>query len=384
LGAAQRTENVRCFLTTLGNLWGDVGNELAAVAAQEKAACKDALDTTIAVMQAHLEAAPIQAAGCHVLCSAIVKHDTGVAAGAAGAVKAALAGLAAYPGDLNVTSNAMDALAIVCRCPANEAAAFAAGALKAVVVALRAFPGSDSIQSACCRLLHDWAEHAPQRQAVMGVSGGIEAAVAALRAHPSNDTVQSEACEALAYMTHAHEGNAARAADAGAIDAIVDALRRARRQPLAAGSRNASLESALVALHALLDGPLASAPPMLAREALALAAGALEALSGPVHVPAGSTEARLLRELLVVMNQAAERHDTNVCHHMAKCARCAAARETGAMCALPSCAARCRADDTGKGLLRCGRGRRAAYCGAEHQKEDWKRHKRQECSAAPA
>jgi hypothetical protein len=53
------------------------------------------------------------------------------------------------------------------------------------------------------------------------------------------------------------------------------------------------------------------------------------------------------------------------------------------MCALPGCCARTRAEDAKKKLLRCGTCRGAWYCGAAHQREDWRRHKA-DCAATAA
>jgi hypothetical protein len=83
-----------------------------------------------------------------------------------------------------------------------------------------------------------------------------------------------------------------------------------------------------------------------------------------------------------LLEAAAQRHDAAVCTHNG-CKRCGAARECGHMCALPGCGARKRGDGSGKGLLRCGACRRAAFCGAAHQREDWERHKT-ECAALRA
>jgi hypothetical protein len=50
-------------------------------------------------------------------------------------------------------------------------------------------------------------------------------------------------------------------------------------------------------------------------------------------------------------------------------------------CALPSCDAQ---EAHPKLFKLCGRCRGAAYCCAQHSKEDWKRHKREDgCAAAP-
>jgi hypothetical protein len=48
-------------------------------------------------------------------------------------------------------------------------------------------------------------------------------------------------------------------------------------------------------------------------------------------------------------------------------------------CALPACDAQ---EAHPKLFKLCGRCRGAAYCCAAHSKEDWKRHKREDCKAA--
>lgn len=54
-----------------------------------------------------------------------------------------------------------------------------------------------------------------------------------------------------------------------------------------------------------------------------------------------------------------------------------------AVCALPGCGLRCRAENPRKALMRCAGCRIAMYCGLAHQNDDWQRHKA-ECRAAAA
>ena len=54
------------------------------------------------------------------------------------------------------------------------------------------------------------------------------------------------------------------------------------------------------------------------------------------------------------------------------------------MCALPGCGARLRADDSGKTLMLCAGCRIVAYCGAEHQRADWKTRHKAECASLHA
>jgi hypothetical protein len=63
------------------------------------------------------------------------------------------------------------------------------------------------------------------------------------------------------------------------------------------------------------------------------------------------------------------------------CERCAAARAAGEMCARPECGA--RAVGAAAPLKRCSACALAAYCGADCQRLDWRRHK-PECRAAAA
>ena len=145
---AQRCDLLRCVLTTLSNLWTETDSAGDALAAHKAAG---ALTAALAVMASHPAAAPIQGAGCHVLCSMLVSHDEGGAAGAAGAVRAVLAAMASHPGDATISSNALDALFILCRDnPTNAAAVFAAGAPAAVAVSMRAFPGLVRSQRSGC------------------------------------------------------------------------------------------------------------------------------------------------------------------------------------------------------------------------------------------
>jgi hypothetical protein len=80
--------------------------------------------------------------------------------------------------------------------------------------------------------------------------------------------------------------------------------------------------------------------------------------------------------------QAQGAHDPAGCGSGAGCAACAGLRRHSALCALAGCVATARADGGGGGRLQlCGGCRVAAYCGAAHQRADWKRHKK-ECSGA--
>ncbi len=94
------------------------------------------------------------------------------------------------------------------------------------------------------------------------------------------------------------------------------------------------------------------------------------------------------------LNQLAERHkaeceralqelpqETEACNALQQHAAAAdAARHGLRRCALPACGAQ---EPHPKLFKLCGRCRSAAYCCAQHSKEDWKRHKREDgCKAA--
>jgi hypothetical protein len=87
---------------------------------------------------------------------------------------------------------------------------------------------------------------------------------------------------------------------------------------------------------------------------------------------------RLLAEWRSVSNWGLRRR-------VARDARCGClGRLAEAVCALASCGAVHDPDVPGGATLRaCARCKRVHYCGAEHQRADWARHKAAECKAKP-
>ncbi len=89
----------------------------------------------------------------------------------------------------------------------------------------------------------------------------------------------------------------------------------------------------------------------------------------------GATVRRALLELFPESQDAkGERLDK-----CANCVHCTAARERGALCALPGCGLAHMRDDERARLSKCARCRRTAYCSKEHQVEDWALRHKKEC-----
>jgi hypothetical protein len=188
----------------------------------------------------------------------------------------------------------------------------------------------------------------------------VEAVVAALRAFAAPlpaEHIKYFKCwvTTLLLLLRGHPTHKHKAAAVGAIEVLV------AHMGASAGAAVFSLTCCL--LYHLLEGT--------GHDARAVLAGALEAAESQRAETAGHETARL--QLIRNLQPAAQRHDAEPCA-VAGCKRCAAARDSGVMCALPGCGARVR-DGGAKKLLRCGTCRAACYCGATHQREDWRRHK---------
>ncbi len=101
-----------------------------------------------------------------------------------------------------------------------------------------------------------------------------------------------------------------------------------------------------------------------------------------------AAEETALRQLAERHKAVAERNNPDVTKQVddffamrQQAAAADAARHGLRRCALPSCGAQ---EPHPKLFKLCGRCRGAAYCGAAHCAEDWKRHKREDgCAAAP-
>jgi hypothetical protein len=261
---------------------------------------------------------------------------------------------------------------------ANAAQASDAGALQATVAAMRAHAADAGVQSACCIALDCMLNALPRLREAAGAAGALEAVRAALQLPGdarSAALLQRQSCSALVSLVEGHNGNASRACAAGIIEAL-PAIMTLSYAHVDYVIEYSLYDSAVRILDALLQGSDAAAADR------AIHAGVLDII---MREGTERSDPSMLLEharLLLALQAAAQRHDAAVCTHNG-CKRCAAARDTGYMCALAGCGARKRADDSGKRLLRCGACRTAAYCGPAHQREHWERHKT-ECAALGA
>jgi hypothetical protein len=221
-----------------------------------------------------------------------------------------------------------------------------------------------------------------------GAAGGASSADAPINAelHETRSSIVEAACSLLAFMAHAGVLDAvAPVAGADALELALRALHAPAFADVTAVSHAILHASAMRLLQRLLRGEGTSAHA--ARDARAVRAGAMQLVSY-ADAAATAQDPRLATELenaerdrvLIqrALHRAAEAHDAGACavgEEAQACARCAAARASGAICALAGCGAHTRDGGGAKKLLRCGTCRAACYCSAAHQREDWGRHK---------
>jgi hypothetical protein len=386
----------------VGNLYG-AGKSLPCTHASSLAAAVAV--AVVSTLNAHCGCADAQMYGCYALCNVArggappERRSNVVHVRAAGGISAAVAAMRAHPSDAVVQMHGCNALDNMCADDKSVALeAGAAGAVEAVTHAMHTLAAHGDMQRGCCRSMHILVAADAAIQAKALTSGAVEALVHTLQASADGEGKDwhSDACWALAFIT---KHNADKADIPGGIEAVVATLRRATRErardaddagDAAAGDAVRADGTVAVPLEAsMLYALLLLIRGHDGRQERAVRAGALEAASaaGESDVVARSKAAHdVLSTLLPLLHAAAQRHDAGDCTQPAGCARCAGMRACGTMCALPGCCARQRAALTESGntsLLRCGRCRLAAYCGAAHQHDDWARHKA-ECRRAQA
>jgi hypothetical protein len=149
----------------------------------------------------------------------------------------------------------------------------------------------------------------------------------------------------------------------GALCTALDLQRRG-------GLKDVLLPSTLDALHNLLVYSLMSAPPRGLLQQLRSVCGLTWA--DEIALQQLQQHNSALRQRTVssadVLASSQERGAEDVARHGLR------------RCALPACGA---TEPHPKGFKLCGRCRSAAYCCAQHSKDDWKRHKREDgCTAA--
>jgi hypothetical protein len=379
-----------------------------------------AADAVVAAMKMHASERTLQSHGCDALI--IIFHEeqadaAWVRRGAAG-LSVITAAMRAYREDVNVLCVGCVALSyLTVSVQATKRAAGISDAISAVVAALRAFPAVAGLQQHGLGALSNICRNERDNQLAAAAAGGLEVTISALRTHAANPHVQLMCFGAMGVLVTTMPPNQTRAGALGGVEVMVAALRACAAVPLAAerimlfeqwaltilllmlkhpintdkavaaGIIEASLAhlcapdavSSVFAMACTLMTCLVSDTGPTGHEARLITAGALEALEAR-RAESPRTETLRLKHVRN-LQPAAQRHDAAPCAVMG-CKRCAAARAHGDMCALPGCGARDRDGGGAKKLPRCGTCRTVCYCGAAHQREDWRRHKR-ECGAPP-
>jgi hypothetical protein len=349
-----------------------------------------AIQAVVAALLAHPAHARAQAQGCFVL-SHVLRHapESRHTMIAVGGLQTILTALRAHPEHATVQRNACGALDAACLSGSNEnaAAAVAGGAIATVTATLRLHAPSmqEEVQrAACCALGQILIYVKPDVFLAAGAAAAIEPLVAALRAYPANPFLHRHCAWALSRIILRNSALTQRAIDAGAIEAVLESLGAlSDADSLAADVHSPSpYQAGCKLLTALMWQQEA-----VTEQRAVCAVGVIEDL---VSVARGlssecAEDTRVCARVLQQLHAAAARHDTNgtpcALDAAGSCKRCAAARECGALCALPGCSARGRPG--GKTLARCAACRVAAYCGAAHQREHWPAHK-PACRAAAA
>jgi hypothetical protein len=375
-----------------------------------------AADAILAAMRTHAGESMVQSYGCEALVHIFQNNKNADAASvrrAAAAITIVTAALCAHQDDVSVLHFGCLSIACLMLGPEeNKRAAGVGAAITAVVAALRAFPAAANLQLGGAKALGNMCHGVRDSQLAAAAAGALEAAISAMRTHASHANVQYAGCVVLGALAAGVPSSQTRAGQLGGVEVMMAALRAhaivhatsepidfvqrwcdsmtqlARDNPINTHKAVAAGAIELLVAHVCL--PTAAPGAMLwgcglllclvagtGHEARAVQAGLMEALEARRADAADSDTIRL--QLINVLQRAALRHDAEPCA-VAGCKRCTEARKSGAMCALPGCGARGR-DGGAKKLLRCGTCRAACYCGAAHQREDWRRHKR-ECGAA--
>jgi hypothetical protein len=379
---------------------------------QNAAAAVPALPVLIAALRAHGTSATLAQAGCNVIAHVTLGNaERRAAALAAGAMDAVLAAMRAHAGDEQAQNSAVGALMSLLEQPSTHAAAVARGGVALLVAAMRAHPGAVKLQrhgGTCLGTLCLY-DHSGAAATAAVDAGAIEAVLTAMRAH-SADAQVPIACLFALRLVITTPAAAARAGDA-AVRAVLAAHRTQTFTAIVAASAMHTLATlvshrAAAAHAAVAHGALPLLIDALSCDAFAAehdlhthGCATLQALADAGEAPAlaavraGALElwpaprtprAELMRQRLhACLHAAAHTHDNDAAQcGDAECRRCAELRARGELCALPGCGARSR-DGGAKRLLRCGTCRAACYCGAAHQREDWRRH-RGGCAAAAA
>ncbi len=329
----------------------------------------------------------VQHHGCMALAAIASSRRVGlVAAGAvAGAVPSACAALRAHPGSSRVQRGGTHVfIELSWRSAPSAASAALADALELVLAAMGTHLEEARLQCDGCFALTRFCDAGYVATAACQARV-VAAVVAAMRAHERMASVQNNACGTICDLATRSARSLASARAAGAVEVVVRAASTCQRRAFVDAPPEELVVGIICALAALLATAAVDDADADAAQDAAVRAGAQECVAA--LAPVQWDVRRLYLELQAALARAAQRHDAAPCAHTAACARCAAARAAGKMCALPCCGARSRrVDDAGAGtakkLLRCARCVTAAYCCSEHQRIDWKPRHQAECGAA--
>jgi hypothetical protein len=339
-------------------------NRAAAVRAGAVAGVLDALRDMPAVVE-------VQAMGLAALFNLAAGDRKSLIAG--GGLELAVAALRAHGHNARVAQWAVSAVAqLVAIGPGGPGAtdrALAAGAAEEMLRAARLHAADEEVQSELAAFLYAMASVLPSAVRADAVGAVVEA----MHAHQSNAELLHVLLRALANLLQGcptPDRVACLARTAGAVEIIAAEAMRVGDEP---DTENLTLASA--ALFALVE-------PDAGNALAAVACGVLELLPAVAHALSMQEKVACGILPLHVLLQAAEKlHDSCRCERSERCCRCAAAREAGAMCALPRCGLRVR--EGGTKLQRCAGCRHAAFCSEVHQRECWPAH-RAACKAASA
>ena len=347
-------------------LYGDLQAGSSRVAT-ENARARDqrehAVRAVVGAMKAHSSDVDTQLTACGTLYTLCCDQKAANAlAGSLGAVQTIAAALRAFPTDSELHVSVLDALSKFADEKSNRDKICAvAGIVDLVVQSLQRFLGSseDVLRNACFLV-----SQLKTGAAAFCRGDFLGVVVKAMHAHATANVLQQTALRAISAVACPSPLGAPSAAcvenleAAGVFDAVITTLRSCIAGELDARVR---LHAAATLLQ-LTHGSAAA-------EDAVICAGCMEALRGP-DLPVG------LPELKSRLQEAARRHDTARCVHLA-CVRCADARSRGRMCGLPGCGLRKRADgsDPPKALLHCKCCLAATYCCALHQREHWPLHR---------
>jgi hypothetical protein len=381
-------------------------------------AAADAAVAAMAAVRAHAGSHPVQLNGCDLLGRIFLDDRNADAAwvrrGSA-VLTAATAVMRAHPRDVDVLAASCLLIArLMLSTKENQHADDIGGVIEISVAAMRAFPAAAMLQIDGCDALCNTCYSVRENQLAAAAAGGLEVTISAMRTHASNAELQFAGCCTLGALATDVPRIQRRVGELGGVEAVVEAMRTCavepppfdradffqrwgqmmrslvQHQPINAHTAVAAGVIELLVEHMRAPPDVDTTAvfnwaclvlPCLAvgtgHDARAVLAGALEALEARRAEDLDYEAARL--DVIRHLQPAKRRHDAAPCV-VAGCKRCAGARESGLMCALPGCGARGR-DGGAKKLLRCGTCRAACYCGPAHQREDWRRHK-SECGAA--